>query len=80
MADEPELVVVYTSQGPLQAEVVKGKLESEGIPVILRYQAIGRILGLTVDGLGRVEVLVDAEQAEAARALLVEEESSQESE
>jgi hypothetical protein len=80
MADEPELVVVYISQGPLQAEVVKGKLESEGIPVILRYQAIGRILGLTVDGLGRVEVLVDAEHVEAARALLVEEESSEESE
>ena len=68
-----EEVVVYVSQGPLAAEVCKAKLEAEGIPVRLRYESIGRVIGLTVDGLGKVEVLVPAERADEARALLDEE-------
>ena len=66
-------VVVYVSQGPLAAEVAKSKLEACGIGALLRYEAIGRILGLTVDGLGRVEVLVPPELAEQAREALCEE-------
>ena len=49
-----KLVVVYRSQGPLGAEVAKSKLEANGIPVLLRYQSIGRVFALTVDGLGLV--------------------------
>jgi len=72
MDDEADLIVVYTSQGPLAAEVAKSKLEAAGIPVLLRYEAIGRILGLTVDGLGQVEVLVSATHEVEARELLQE--------
>ena len=72
MIESQDLCLVYISQGPLQAEVMKGKLEAAGIPVLLRYEAIGRILGLTVDGLGRVEVLVPLEFEEAARDVLKE--------
>lgn len=68
-----ELIVVYVSQGPLGAEVARSKLEAEGIPAILRYEAVGRVLGLTVDGLGRVEVLVRPEDAPLARQILEEE-------
>lgn len=71
--DELNLVVVYVSQGPLAAEVAKSKLESEGIPVMLRYEAIGRIYGLTVDGLGRVEVVVPGAYEALAREVLKEE-------
>ncbi|MFO7696384.1 MAG: DUF2007 domain-containing protein [Anaerolineae bacterium] len=56
MNDEP--VVVFRSQGPLEAEVALSKLTSEGVLAFLRYEAVGRTLGLTIDGLGRVEVLV----------------------
>lgn len=66
-------VVVFVSQGPLAAEVARSKLESEGIPAMLRYPSVGRVLGLTVDGLGRVEVLVPAEYAAQAREALAEE-------
>jgi len=76
MMSSDELCLVYISQGPLQAEVMKGKLEAAGIPVLLRYEAIGRILGLTVDGLGRVEVLVPPEFEAAARDILEEQEIS----
>lgn len=72
MNDEADLVVVYVSQGPLAAEVARAKLEGEGIPAILRYSSIGRVLGLTVDGLGRVEVVVPSAYEAAARSLLEE--------
>ncbi len=68
-----ELVTVYTAQGMLPAQVIKGKLESAGIPVLLKYEAIGQVLGLTVDGLGLVEVRVPSEWADTAAALLQEE-------
>jgi hypothetical protein len=72
MGEEGDLVIVFVSQGPLQAEMAKGMLEAQGIPVMLRYQAIGRVLGLTVDGLGRVDVLVPAACEAAARDVLEE--------
>ena len=66
------LATIYTSQGMLAAQVIKGKLESAGIPVLLKYESLGQIYGLTVDGLGLVRVQVPAELAEQAEALLVE--------
>ncbi len=69
---EPKLVTIYKSQGMLPAQVIKGKLESAGIPVFLRYESLGQIFGLTVDGLGLVEVQVPGEWATAAVALVQE--------
>ncbi|MCX6031727.1 MAG: DUF2007 domain-containing protein [Chloroflexi bacterium] len=71
-----KLVTVYHSQGMLAAQVVKAKLESAGVPALLKYEAVGQILGLTVDGLGLVEVLVPAQWADEARALVDEQEST----
>ena len=67
-----KLVTVYHSAGMLSAEVVKGKLESAGIPVMLKYEAAGQLFGLTVDGLGMVDVQVPEEFAEDAAALVAE--------
>jgi hypothetical protein len=67
------LVSVYTSTGPLAAEVVKGRLESAGIPAMLKYESIGRTMGLTLDGLGEVQVMVQKEREQEALALLAEE-------
>lgn len=63
-------VVVYTSNGPLGAEVVKGKLSSAGIPALLKYESATSIFPLTVDGLGEVQVLVRAEDVPKARSVL----------
>ena len=65
-------VVIYVSQGPLGAEVAKSKLESYGVSAVLRYEAVGRALGITVDGMGRVEVLVPPDEATRAETLLSE--------
>jgi hypothetical protein len=77
---EQRLVTVYISQGMLSAQVVRAKLESVGIPALLKYEAIGQIIGLTVDGLGRVEVQVPEDLAEEAEDLLIEEEVDPDSE
>jgi hypothetical protein len=71
--DKPGLVTVHTASGQLQAQVIKTKLESAGIPALLDYESAGVVLGITVDGLGEVRVMVPEGLAEEARALLVEE-------
>ncbi len=70
--NRPGMTTVYRTAGLLQAEVVKGRLESAGIPVMLDYESLGRVMGLTVDGLGEVRVLVPDDRADDARQLLAE--------
>jgi len=67
---ELELVKVYTAAGQLEANVVKSRLESEGIPAMLRYDSASNIYGIYVDGLGQVDVLVPARAAEQAKEIL----------
>lgn len=71
-----ELEKVYTASGQIQAHVIKGRLESEGIPVLLRYDSGSTVFALTVDGLGEVEVLVPRDQAARAHKILSQPEES----
>ena len=64
------LVTVYVTQGQLRAAVIRSALESAGIPVMLRYESLGPTLGLTIDGIGRVYVLVPEEWEQEAKDLL----------
>lgn len=68
--DVTDLVTVRVEQGMLRANVIRGALESAGIPVILKYEALGPTLGLTVNGIGRVEIKVPAQWEKEARDLL----------
>jgi len=68
--DENELVRVHTAQGWHLAQIYKSKLEAAEIPVLLKYDAVGIVYGITVDGLGAVDVLVPARYADDARTLL----------
>jgi hypothetical protein len=70
MAEQSGFAVVCTVQGELQASVVKSRLESEGIPAFLEYESVGRVYGLTVDGLGEVRVKVPVDLVEEARRVL----------
>ena len=69
MSTEEELVTVYIAR-QMEAHVIKGRLESEGIPVLLSYESAGLVYGLTVDGLGEVRVMVPEHLAEEAREIL----------
>ena len=68
----PDLTTVRTTAGLLKAQVIKAKLEEVGIPVLLDYESIGPIMGLTVDGLGQVRILAPTAYAEQARELIRE--------
>lgn len=65
-----DLVVVHIAQGELEASVIKSHLECEGIPVMLQYESVGRVFGLTVDGLGEIRILVPQELAEKAKEII----------
>ena len=66
----PRLVEVLVAQGQIAAEVVKSHLEGEGIPVLLKYESAGPIFGITVDGLGKVRIMVPEELAEEAKRII----------
>ena len=66
---DPKLIVVYTTYGKLQAQVIRSKLEAAGIPVIFQNDALGT-LGFTLDGLGEFHILVAARDEQVARELL----------
>jgi hypothetical protein len=65
-----ELTTIYVAQGLLRAQVIRAKLEHAGIPVLLSYESIGPVMGITVDGLGEVHVKVPSGYADEARLLI----------
>jgi hypothetical protein len=69
MSENEHLVTVCTVRY-MEAQIMKGRLESEGIPVLLSYESAGLVYGLTVDGLGKVKVMVPEHLAEQARDIL----------
>jgi hypothetical protein len=70
VAKRKDLVVVHIAQGELEASVIKSHLECEEIPVMLQYESVGRVFGLTVDGLGEIKILVPQELAERAKEII----------
>jgi len=69
VSTEKELVTVYTAR-QMEAQILKGRLESEGIPALLSYESAGLVYGLTVNGLGEVRILVPKHLANEAKELL----------
>ena len=69
MSANGQLVTIRTAKY-LEAQIIKGRLESEGIPVLLSYESAGLIYGITVDGLGEVKIMVPSNLEEEARGIL----------
>jgi hypothetical protein len=65
-------VVVRANLGPGEAVVIRGRLESEGIPGVVQQEAVGAVLGLTVGPLGSARVFVPEPLVEQALAILAE--------
>lgn len=70
MPKETGLTTVYVANGQPEAQIIKGRLENEGIPAILRYESLGLVYGFTIDGLGQVKVMVPSPMAQEARNIL----------
>ena len=71
MSKGEKLVEVYKAVGELEAQVIKGLLESYGIPCFLKSHAAPSVHMFAVDGLGEVKVMVGQSGAEKARRLIV---------
>jgi len=69
MSEREQLATVYTARY-MEAQIIKGRLESEGIPVLLSYESAGLVYGITIDGLGEVKVMVPKRLAEEAKEIL----------
>jgi hypothetical protein len=68
--DEEKWAVVHSTSGMAHANIIVGRLETEGIPTRLKYEAVGAIYAITVDGLGQVDILVPEQWVGYARAVL----------
>jgi len=69
MADE-EWVLVDKVQGQLQAELLKGLLEAQGIMVWLNAQGAAHAYAVSVGTMGAVELLVPSSAVEQTRQIL----------
>ena len=65
-----ERLVTLCIAKQMQAQIIKGRLESEGIPVLLSYDSASLVYGFTVDGLGEVRIMVPKHLVEEAKEIL----------
>jgi hypothetical protein len=61
---------VFVANGEVHAQQIRAFLESAGIATVERGETLRKTHGLTVDGLGAVEILVSETDVDQARALL----------
>jgi hypothetical protein len=62
--------LVHTAEGEIEAQQIRAFLEANDIPCVFHGEALRKTHGLTLDGLGAVEIHVPLEHAEQAKELL----------
>jgi hypothetical protein len=72
LSNKEKIVEVYKARTEMEAEVIKGLLESFGIPSYLKSHAAPSVHWFTMDGLAEVRVMVLDSMAEEARRLIKE--------
>jgi putative signal transducing protein len=65
-----ELQCVFVANGELHAQQIRTFLEAAGIHTAERGEALRNTHGLTLNGLGAVEIMVGESDARRARSLL----------
>lgn len=63
-------VIVATTNGSAEAEIIAGLLKTADIPYYIQQESVGRVLGINFGTMGRVDVLVPQKFAPEAIALL----------
>jgi hypothetical protein len=61
---------IFIANGEIHAHQVRAFLEAAGISSELRGESLRKTHGLTLDGLGAVEIVVAAADEDRARALI----------
>ncbi len=67
-----DYVKVYTANGPLAGEMIRGFLQAQGIPAMVIQESAGAAIGLTIGKLGEVQIFVPKKHQQEAETLLEE--------
>ncbi len=65
-----DLVEIYIAKGEGEAQIIKGLLESYGIPAMLKPFAAFSPSVLVMDGTGQIRIMVHKEDEKDARELV----------
>ena len=69
---EQQWEVLDEISGSIEAEILRGMLEAQDIPVVLSQEGAGRAIGLTMGPLGETQVLVPKDKLVDAKVILDE--------
>jgi hypothetical protein len=72
---DPELRCAFVASGEAHAQQVRAFLEAAGIQTAERGESLRHTHGLTLDGIGAVQILVAEADLEKARTLLADAEA-----
>jgi len=67
-----KMVEVYRAAGETEAQIIKGLLESNGIPCLLKSNAAPSVHAFIFDGMGIVKVMVQESLKDKAKRLIME--------
>mgnify|MGYP002624417671 FL=1 len=67
---EKEWTLLATFNEPIQAELLRGLLEAQGIQVLIAQEGAAKALGVNVGILGEIEVLVPAGEHTRAEQIM----------
>jgi hypothetical protein len=65
-----KMVEVYKAPNEMEAQVIKGLLESYGVPCFLKSNAAPSVHIFTMDGMGEVKIMVLDSMADKAKNLI----------
>ena len=64
-------VVLAKMSGEFQAELIRGLLEAQGVPVRLIQEGAARAIGLTFGPMGEIRIMVPAEKLQEAQLVIM---------
>ena len=68
--EDMKLKELHKVWGPVEAEIIKSYLESNGIACILRGRVVQSVHPFSADGLGEIKILVAEQDYHTAQELL----------
>ena len=74
---DTEPVIVATVQGEFEEQALRAFLSANGIPTVVRGEALRKTHAFVLDGLGAVQIMVAPEHEAAARDLIAKVESGE---
>lgn len=70
-----KMVEAYRAAGEAEAQIIKGLLESNGVPCFLKSNAAPSVHAFIFDGMGTVKIMVEESFRDKTKRLIMEKES-----